>query len=71
MPDLLAAGAGDDALVGGRGADTLRGGAGDDVLEGGGGADRLKGGEHGHSGDWVSYVRSDVGVTLGFPRGAR
>lgn len=48
-------------LAGGEGNDGLWGGAGDDTLEGGLGADRLFGGS---GADWVSYLRSDAGVTV-------
>ena len=48
-------------LAGNGGDDSLWGGAGDDTLEGGAGADRLFGGS---GADWVSYLRSDAGVTV-------
>ena len=48
-------------LAGSGGDDSLWGGAGDDTLEGGAGADRLFGGS---GADWLSYLRSNAGVTV-------
>ncbi len=48
-------------LAGHGGDDSLWGGAGNDTLEGGAGADRLFGGS---GADWVSYLRSNAGVTV-------
>ena len=59
--DGLVGNDGANYLAGGEGNDGLWGGAGDDTLEGGLGADRLFGGG---GADWVSYLRSNAGVTV-------
>ncbi len=64
--DSLWGGAGVDSLHGNDGDDVLWGGAGDDRLYGGAGADRLSGGA---GVDWVSYLRSDQGVTVDLGEG--
>ena len=64
--DALVGDDGANHLVGGRGADRLWGGAGSDTLEGGVGADRLFGG---NGADWVSYLKSDAGVTVNLSDG--
>ena len=59
--DVLAGDGGANRLEGGAGDDQLTGGSGDDELEGGAGADSLDGGV---GVDWVSYLRSDAGVSV-------
>lgn len=59
--DELVGDNGANYLAGDEGNDEIRGNAGDDTLEGGAGADRLFGGS---GADWVSYSRSDAGVTV-------
>ncbi|MDE0154963.1 MAG: FG-GAP-like repeat-containing protein [Gammaproteobacteria bacterium] len=59
--DVLTGDSGPNELHGAGGDDELQGDAGNDVLEGGPGADRLDGGP---GADWLSYRRSDAGVTI-------
>ena len=59
--DVLTGDSGPNELHGGGGNDELGGNGGNDRLEGGAGADSLDGGV---GVDWVSYLRSDAGVSV-------
>ena len=64
--DILIGDDGDNLLDSHHGDDDLQGEGGDDWMDGGPGADKLDGGE---GSDWVSYWRSDTGVTVNLEDG--